>query len=54
MYLYKVGLLFTFQVTVLSKIGGKTAKKNVENIWQRWEIVDSDKTNFLWESQLNL
>ena len=38
----------------MSKIGGKTAKKNVQNILQRRDMVESDKRKYLWESQFNL
>ena len=31
----------------MSNIGGKTAKKNVQNILWKWEMVDSDKTKDL-------
>ena len=37
-------LSVTFQVTFSSKVGGKTAKKNVQNILRMSEMAYSDKT----------
>ena len=37
-------LFVTFQVTFSSKVGGKTAKKNVQNILRMSEMAYSDKT----------